>query len=63
MWEYIHLNVDEFAVEQLSVVEYSEFKEPCKVNLILSLLFPIEEIHRKVRIKAIGINLCSSDAQ
>ena len=27
VWEYVRVNVDELAVEQLSVSEYLEFKE------------------------------------
>jgi len=27
VWEYVRVNVDELAVEQLSVAEYLEFKE------------------------------------
>ena len=27
VWDYVHVNVHELAVEQLSVAEYLEFKE------------------------------------
>ena len=27
VWEYVRVNVDELAVEQLSIAEYLEFKE------------------------------------
>jgi len=27
VWDYVHVNVQELAVEQLSIAEYLEFKE------------------------------------